>query len=266
MVKSRLIKFNSILYEVFGLNIVRFLGSFKGLFFYVKDCIKFRKMYAGRFSLYPCLHDRFAEGGVTKSEYFVQDLLVARWISEEKPNKHVDIGSRVDGFVAHVASFRDLEVFDVRSINTKIPGIIFNQADFMCHDIIKLGVEEGYCDSISCLHAIEHFGLGRYGDTIDPYGYERGIVNMAKLLRAGGLFYLSTPIGKERVEFNAHRVFDPKTIINLCSANKLLLKKLTVIKNGVVENIQFSDDAVKKLSEEVYSLGIFVFQKHKLAL
>ena len=71
----------------------------------------------------PCLHDRYEEGGATKSEYFWQDLLVARAIHATMPVKHVDIGSRVDGFVAHVASFREIEVFDVRPISTAVPGV-----------------------------------------------------------------------------------------------------------------------------------------------
>jgi len=82
----------------------------------------------------PCLHDRYEEGGTTKSEYFGQDLLVARWICDAKPQRHVDIGSHIDGFVAHVASFRKIEVFDVRPINTQIPGVVFKQADLMRSD------------------------------------------------------------------------------------------------------------------------------------
>jgi len=79
----------------------------------------------------PYLHDRYAEGGTTKSEYFWQDLLVARCIYEARPECHVDVGSRTDGFVAHVASFRKIEVFDVRPITTDIPGMTFHQADLM---------------------------------------------------------------------------------------------------------------------------------------
>lgn len=71
------------------------------------------------------MHDRFLEGGVIKSEYFWQVLLVSRWINEANPRKQVDIGSRVDGFVAHVASFREIEVLDVRPITTEIPGVKF---------------------------------------------------------------------------------------------------------------------------------------------
>jgi len=210
----------------------------------------------------PCLHDRYEEGGITKSEYFWQDLLVARWIFDARPLRHVDIGSRVDGFVAHVASFRAIEVFDVRPISAQIPGVEFRQADLMCSD--NLPVSKEYCDSLSCLHSIEHFGLGRYGDPIDPAGHERGIANMAALLCPGGNFYLSTPIGQERVEFNANHVFDPRTIIRLCECNGLTLRNLTVISSGnIVKEVKASAEALQVLAEIPYSLGIFVFIKGK---
>jgi hypothetical protein len=79
------------------------------------------------------------------------------------------------------------------------------------------------------LHAIEHFGLGRYGDPVNPQGYQRGIANMAQLLQPGGTFYLSTPIGQERVEFNANWVFDPRSIVRCAEAAGMKLKKLIVI-------------------------------------
>jgi hypothetical protein len=76
-----------------------------------------------------------------------------------------------------------------------------------------------YCDSVSCLHALEHFGLGRYGDKIDIYSLEKGLSNLVKLLAKDGLLYLSVPIGKERIEFNAHRVMDISTILKLTGEN-----------------------------------------------
>ena len=137
-------------------------------------------------TFHPCLYDWYEEGGTTKDEYFWQDLYVARKIYANAPVKHVDIGSRVDSFVAHIASFREIEVFDIRPISTLIPGIVFKQADFMK----PLEHIQDYCDSISCLHALEHFGLGRYGDPINPSGYELGIENMAKMLKSSGVFYV----------------------------------------------------------------------------
>jgi SAM-dependent methyltransferase len=185
-------------------------------------------------------------------------LLVARRIFEAKPAKHVDIGSRVDGFVAHVASFREIEVLDVRPITAKIPGVTFKRADLLK----PLEGLESYCDSLSCLHALEHFGLGRYGDPIDSKGFERGFANMARLLKKDGVFYLSVPIGIDRVEFNAHRVFDPQVIVNLALKNSLRLSALTVIHEGdrvstlVPEKVHFID-----LASQRYALGIFTFVK-----
>lgn len=211
--------------------------------------------------LMPCLHDRYEEGGTTKSEYFWQDLLVARMIYDAKPKRHIDVGSRVDGFVAHVASFREIEVLDVRPITTKVPGVIFRQADLMRENATRSN-DGGACDSCSCLHAIEHFGLGRYGDPIDPEGYALGIANIAQMLELGGRLYLSTPIGRERVEFNAHRVFDPRTIIRCAELNGLELLELTTIQAGVVvPKIKLDTEVLIGLAESSYSLGIFVFIK-----
>ena len=60
------------------------------------------------------LNEKFADSGIASGHYFHQDLLVARKIFQHNPQKHVDIGSRTDGFVAHVATFREIEVFDIR--------------------------------------------------------------------------------------------------------------------------------------------------------
>ena len=74
---------------------------------------------------------------------------------------------------------------------------------------------KNYCDSVSSLHAVEHFGLGRYGDTLDYNGHLQGLNNIHQMLKQGGKLYLSVPIGKQRIEFNAHRVFAVKYLIEL---------------------------------------------------
>lgn len=242
----------------FGIDPRVMLRSLRGMPRYLRDYFHFRANYGGRVELLPCLHDWYEEAGSTKNEYFWQDLLVAQKIYAAKPEKHVDIGSRVDGFVAHVASFREIEVFDVRPITTQLPGVTFTQADLMT----PVAEMTGYCDSLSCLHALEHFGLGRYGDPIDPKGYERGFNNMAALVKKGGVFYLSTPIGVDRVEFNANRVFDPRVIIALATENLLCLSELTVIQNGgQIEAVDINESMLSDLALRRYALGIFKFTK-----
>ena len=262
-IKPTLIKLNWILSSQFGLDFLKFIRSLRGVPAYLRDWAIFRKAgFDGDMKFMPCLHDRYDEGGTTKSEYFWQDLLVARAIHVAKPVKHVDIGSRVDGFVAHVASFRDCEVFDVRPISTEVPGVVFRQADLMNPASLPANEGDGYCESISCLHAIEHFGLGRYGDPVNPQGYQQGIANIAELLQPGGTFYLSTPIGQERVEFNANWVFDPRSIVRCAAAAGMSLQKLIIITaaNGPQES---STDAaaLADLALVRYNLGLFIFIK-----
>lgn len=159
--------------------------------------------------LFPILSDYKEESGSASGHYFHQDLLVAQLIHAANPTRHVDIGSRIDGFVAHVAAFRQIDVLDIRPLQpTAHANINFVQADLMQAPAHLAG----RYDSVSCLHALEHFGLGRYGDPVNADGHLLGFSSVLSLLAPGGVLYLSVPIGKRRVEFNAHRVFDPSDI------------------------------------------------------
>jgi SAM-dependent methyltransferase len=164
---------------------------------------------------FPLLTEAGDTGGTARGHYFHQDLLVARLIHEARPRRHVDVGSRVDGFVAHVAAFREIEVMDIRP-NPEVPHpILFHRLDLMAS---LPDPWRSSCDSLSCLHALEHGGLGRYGDPIDAMGHEKALANLTDMLEPGGILYLSVPIGPQRVEFNAHRVFAVGTVLRLLRA------------------------------------------------
>ena len=152
----------------------------------------------------PCFEDRDAEAGGAVGHYFHQDLYVAQQIYAANPRRHVDVGSRIDGFIAHVASFRPVEVYDIRPVTTVVPNVTFRVRDIMIDD----SAFDQCTDSLSSLHAIEHFGLGRYGDSLDYYGYRTGFENLARMVQRGGTFYFVVPIGEnQRIEFEAHRIF-----------------------------------------------------------
>lgn len=256
--KEFLEKLSWILKIQLGLDFRRIVRSLTGVPRYLADWFKFQRGCAERLVFRPCLHDWYEEGGSTKDEYFWQDLHVARKIYRSNPVRHVDIGSRIDGFVAHVASFRDIEVLDIRPISSVVPGVTFKQADLT--DLSEPSVS--YCDSLSCLHALEHFGLGRYGDPIDPMGHVTGLTNMARMLQSGGALYLSVPVGKARVEFNAHRVFDPLYLLSCAAASGLQLKEFAWIApdQALVESIDTKGD-LEALGQRSYTLGIFTFIK-----
>lgn len=251
-------RFYWIISSQLGINPKQFFYSIFGLPRYVKNFFNFRKEYQGNIEFMPCLHDWYEEGGSTKTEYFWQDLYIAQKVYKANPLKHVDVGSRIDGFVAHIASFREVEIFDIREITSEIPNVIFKRADLM----EPVGDYSNYCDSLSCLHALEHFGLGRYGDKINVNGYKLGLRNMANILKKEGIFYLATPIGNPRVAFNAHRIFDPYELKSIMQEVGLQLKEFAWFGEDkkIIGSVDIDSD-FNKLSKLPYSLGIFTFVK-----
>lgn len=207
----------------------------------------------------PILWDRFDQGGTMSGAYFHQDLLVARWIYESRPIRHLDIGSRTDGFIAHVAVFREIEMLDIRDIQSNVKNIVFKRADLM-----QLPEElVGRFDSVSSLHAIEHFGLGRYGDPIDANGHLKALDNIHQLLQPGGVFYFSTPIGPLRVEFNAHRVFSVSYLLDAFK-DKFSIESFAYVDDQGDLHTDCSLTASHEVESNfgcTYGCGIFVLRK-----
>lgn len=208
---------------------------------------------------YPCIEDKHQKSGTASGHYFHQDLLVANKIFMNKPGKHVDIGSRIDGFVAHVASFREIEVFDIREFTEQIQNIHFKRLDIMDGNTVS----HEYCDSISCLHALEHFGLGRYGDRVDYNGHILGWENIHKMLKKGGKCYFSVPIGKQRIEFNAHRVFSVEYLVNVMIGSRYKVDSVSYVNDSgdLVKDAVLDERSLKNSFSCNYGCGIFELSK-----
>jgi len=238
--------------------------SIQRLSFFMKDYRSLERQLADGLSpfsiekFYPCVDERSEQSGVASGHYFHQDLLVASRIFKNNPLRHVDIGSRIDGFVTHVASFRKIEVLDIRNLPDDIHNIRFTKGDIMDPRSIRVD----YCDSLSSLHVIEHLGLGRYGDPVDCNGYLTGLRNMHAMLQQGGKFYLSTPIGTQRIEFNAHRVFSVSYLVDLLVKDYRIDTFSYVNDEGIlVRNAKWdSPEATRNFSCR-YGCGIFEMTK-----
>lgn len=259
----------SIIRYLSAINVQPFLTaeSIPTLLWYFNQKRTFKRLYFSslthkysnwKINDYPMLLDRGVESA-SLGEYFWQDLLVAREIIKQSPARHVDVGSRIDGFVAHISCTRTVEVFDIRPLSANIENVKFTQWDITNPNPAM----NGSIDCVTCLHSLEHIGLGRYGDQLDPNGWEKGLSSLIKLLSIGGYLWLSVPIGEQRIEFNAHRVFNPSTIIT--SAVELgasLTRFFYLTEIGFVESKNINEDA-QLLSSKNYGLGIFVFTKHQ---
>lgn len=206
--------------------------------------------------LFPILNDFQAPAGASSGHYFHQDLLVAQMIFEDQPRRHVDVGSRIDGFVAHVAAFREIEFLDIRGLDDT------GHANLrpVRGDITRDG-QIGKADSVSCLHALEHFGLGRYGDLINPEGHLDGLTNIVETASKGGRIYLSFPIGvRDEVVFNAHRIFHPLSLLSIevIAENTRLLRFDFVDDSGILHQNQ---DLESMRNIPNFGCGIYTFEK-----
>lgn len=237
------------------------LRSLKAFPRYIQERRAFRKSFRVMewpLGLYPILLDYGAQSA-NLGEYFWQDLYVAKRIIEENPRRHIDVGSRVDGFIAHLITVRSVEIYDIRPLSANIDRVTFTQWDIVKPRVDLVEVS----DCVSCLHTLEHIGLGRYGDQLDPDGWKKGLNSLASLVECGGGLWLSVPIGIQRVEFNAHRVFSPATIRDAAKSCGLILEEFHYLENKeIIDSVSIECDFLR-LADVNYALGIFYFRKIK---
>lgn len=205
--------------------------------------------------IWPVMQEKYAMAG-SLGNYFCQDLWAARMIVQSGVKEHFDIGSRLDGFIAHLlAAGIDVTMIDVRKFPAEVKGLytIVDDATTL-HQIPDRSIE-----SMSALCSLEHFGLGRYGDPVDPEACFKCFDNIQRKLKKEGKLYLSVPVGKERVEFNAHRVFYADTIVK--NFPFLALEEFSC---AAEERIEYNVD-IHKYDEDLhngeYRYGLFVFVK-----
>jgi len=196
--------------------------------------------------------DRFLPGGATRGHYFHQDLWAARVVYERGIRELTDIGSRLDGFVAHVLPFCSVRYVDIRPLPAQVEGL-----EYIRGSVTALPFANDSIAALSCLHVIEHVGLGRYGDPVSPDGHTEAAKELVRVLKPGGLLLLGTPVGKQRLCFDAHRVFDPQTAVEAFQG--LRLEEFALIDDagqGIARNASF--EAARQCS---FGCGLFVFTK-----
>jgi SAM-dependent methyltransferase len=197
--------------------------------------------------LWPCLDDRV---GYTPFDphYFYQAAWLARAVAQARPRLHVDVGSSVTA-MAVLSAQVDLVFADYRPLRARLAGL-----SCVAGDITRLPFPSKSVRSLSSLHVIEHIGLGRYGDPIDPTGSSKALRELQRIVADGGRLYLSTPVGRERVCFNAHRVFAPRTIV-------AALAGLTLVRFSYVGDDRelHADSPTEEAAALDYGCGLFEF-------
>jgi SAM-dependent methyltransferase len=175
---------------------------------FVADFLRFRKLsgdHADRFAVrwndrYPMLYDRSAATPFD-AHYTYHPAWAARIVAREKPALHVDIGSSL-AFCTLLSAFIPVEFYDIRPATLGLEGLVSRPGNLM-----QLPFKTGSVASLSCMHVVEHVGLGRYGDPLDPDGDLKAMRELQRVLASGGSLLFVAPVGKPRLRFNAHRIY-----------------------------------------------------------
>lgn len=198
---------------------------------------------------YPCVLDRTSHTPFDP-HYFYQGAWLARKLAATSPEIHVDVGSSV--LMIGVLSGQVPTVFvDYRPLAASLSGLVSVAAD-----ILALPFADESVESLSSLHVVEHIGLGRYGDTLNPEGTRSALAELARVLARGGRLYLSVPIGRSRVCFNAHRVFDPVEISRDWPNLRCLAFAVVDDEGAFIEDAEPGD--FRRLD---YGCGMYVLEK-----
>jgi hypothetical protein len=107
------------------------------------------------------------------------------------------------------------------------------------------------------MHVIEHVGLGRYGDPLDPEGDLKAIVELKRVLAFGGTLLFVVPVGKPKIMFNAHRIYSYRQIRKYF--DDLELKDFTLVPESP-ENGGLIYNASEEMADaQIYGCGCFYF-------
>lgn len=232
------------------LKVPRYGYSF---FRYLKDFYRFRKRNK-RFELnirdwYPCLSDRLTYTPFD-AHYTYHPAWAARIIAKTKPEKHIDFSS-ILYFGTMVSAFVPVEFYDYRPAHLKLDNYQSGSAD-----LTKLSFPDNHFESVSCMHTVEHIGLGRYGDPIDPEGDIKAIQELKRITKRGGNLLFVTPVGKPKIEFNAHRIYSYEQVIALFDG--FSVKEFSLIDDEGALLYHADPGMVKSLK---YGCGCFWFTK-----
>lgn len=227
--------------------------------FIISDYFIFRKKSkTSRFALhpldfYPQIKDKTKITGFDR-HYVYHTAWAARKVKEFEPEKHVDISSSLY-FSGIASAFIPVDFYDYRPAPLHLSNLKSAHAD-----LGNLDFESNSISSLSCMHVVEHIGLGRYGDPIDPEGDTKACTELARVLAQKGQLLFVVPIGgTARIEFNAHRIYTYELVQSLFPT--LILKEFSYIPEFGPDGIQEHANP-NALASEHYACGLFVFTKN----
>jgi len=185
--------------------------------------------------------------------YVLHPGWAARVLEQTRPAAHVDISSSLF-FIATVSAFMPIRYYDYRPAKLPLEGVVSASADLM-----HLPFRDEELPSISCMHVIEHIGLGRYGDPLDATGDLKAARELARVVARNGQLLIVAPVGRPTIRFNAHRIYSYAQVLEMFSG--LQLREFALIPDDVKEPELIRDAPPERVERQTYACGCFWFEK-----
>ena len=215
---------------------------------FVTEAIAKRPEFENRFYRYPILNDDIPN--TTFDEHYIYHVAWAlRKLAKSQPSQHIDFGSSL-AFSTAAAAFTPTTFVDIRPPNLRIEGL-----NLIKGDLANLDKTFGACKSVSCLHVLEHIGLGRYGDTLDVNGDLKAVECLKGAVEPGGKLYFAVPVGEPSISFNAHRVYSAEEVFGWFSKEFFLVEFYFIPANGKDSPFVLAD--LSKTRDYKYGCGCF---------
>ena len=214
----------------------------------------------GRFTVawedcYPCLNDNTASTEFDR-HYIYHCAWAARLLARTRPASHTDISSSLY-FCAIASAFVPIRFYDYRPASLELSNLSSNPVD-----LLALPFENESIQSLSCLHVVEHVGLGRYGDRLDPNGDLKAIAELKRVLSVDGTLLFVVPMGKPRIMFNAHRIYSYQQIMEYFDGLELV--EFALIPDRAEDGHLVYGAGEEMVAQQDYGCGCFWFKKRPL--
>lgn len=185
--------------------------------------------------------------------YVLHTAWAARILAKTRPAKHVDISSSLY-FSAIVSAFIPIDFYDYRPAFMNLSDLNSKAGNLMA-----LSFPDDSVNSISCMHTIEHIGLGRYGDPLDPDGDLKAVAELKRVAAPGGNLLFVSPIGRSKLMFNGHRIYSYGQIMQYFKGFEL--KEFSLIPDSVRKDGLISNASQALADKQNYGCGCFWFVK-----
>jgi len=200
---------------------------------------------------YPQFEDRTATTEFD-AQYVYHTAWASRVLARIRPTVHVDISSYVY-FPALVSAFIPVRFYDYRPATLLLSGLTSEAAD-----LTALPFKDGTISSLSCMHTIEHVGLGRYGDRLDRQGDVVAAGELKRVLAPGGLLLMVVPVGRPRICFNAHRIYSYEQVIVMFDGMRL--EEFALLPDDPGQGL-VKEASPAIVDKQQYGCGCFAFRK-----